>query len=469
MTVKSSCIKLHDVLIAPNKAPCLLAAIDARTHDSLRDCLVRWSAPLAPLSAEALFHRSILAHRRNHVGHAQRLARNAILAEPDQPTGYIALFMAFEKNRLRPITHRTFDKILKTAQITRPLHPWLLLAAMRLHVRRGHFDLARDAFQNVPAHMVQAIMVWLVYLASPTDQDIRKILVHLYSIDTQRLKGARALLLAARQSARGRLDAGRRLFRRARSLGFGSLVGGEGALWGNAQVRSALRQPAPEISHVRIEKAPVTRGGRPVAVVSGNAEYLDAFLPGFAKSLRKDNPETPLHVHAIGPLSNESRRLILHLADGVSLDHHPRLTGRTYYTCARFIAGPSIQNIWSSDLIFFDIDSRITGNIQSLFTQSDQKSIGLCRGRPDIAWEKIDAYVVLVRNSPAGWEFLAALSSLLHERFLAGGDTYYMDQGALFSISTALDQSTIAWLDPSNIVQTANESAISGKLRRLNF
>ena len=101
--------------------------------------------------------------------------------------------------------------------------------------------------------------------------------------------------------------------------------------------------------------------------------------------------------------------------------------------------------------------------------QAKEKPLGLCRGRPEIAWEKIDAYVVLVTNSTDGRKFLAALSQLLHERFLSADETYYIDQGALFSISTALDQSTIAWLDPSNIVQTANESAISGKLRRLNF
>ena len=469
MTFRSSCIGLQHVVMAPNDAAHLLAAIDSRTHDTVRDRLVRWSMPLAPLSAEALFHRSLLAHRRNHLGHAQRFARNAILTEPDQPTGYIALFMVFEKNRLRPITDQTFDKILKTAQITRPLHPWLLLAAIRLHVRRGRFDRARDAFQRVPARMIQPSMVWLVYLACPADQDMCRILAHLHVIDTQRLRGARSLILAARQSARGRLDAGRRLFRRARRLGFGSLVGGENTLWGNEQVRAALQTPALELPHVRIEKPPVMRGRRPVAVVSGNAAYLEAFLSGFATSLRKASPGTSLHVHAIGPLSSETRSLVHRLADAVTCDHHPRLTGRTYYTCARFIAGPAIQKIWSSDLVFFDIDSRITGEIQSLFMQAKEKPLGLCRGRPEIAWEKIDAYVVLVTNSTDGRKFLAALSQLLHERFLSADETYYIDQGALFSISTALDQSTIAWLDPSNIVQTANESAISGKLRRLNF
>ena len=94
-----------------------------------------------------------------------------------------------------------------------------------------------------------------------------------------------------------------------------------------------------------------------MVVVAGDDRYLERFLPSLAGSLRQVAGDTPLHVHAMGALRPETTDLLRSVADAVSHDRTAERFSRTYYSCGRFLAAPTIMAAWRRDLVIVDLDS----------------------------------------------------------------------------------------------------------------
>ncbi|MEC8084118.1 MAG: hypothetical protein VX146_06050 [Pseudomonadota bacterium] len=201
--------------------------------------------------------------------------------------------------------------------------------------------------------------------------------------------------------------------------------------------------PAPPLIDMVAAPPPSAVGARassgppPVVVVAGDDRYLERFLPGLAGSLRQVAGDTPLHVHAMGALRPETTDLLRSAADAISHDRTAERFSRTYYTCGRFLAAPTILAAWRRDLVIVDLDSVFAPAPARLGGQMAGGDFGFVPNNHVVPWETVDACCLYLKATPSVVAEVRLIADLIAERFAENRAEYYLDQGVLASVRHA--------------------------------
>ena len=272
-----------------------------------------------------------------------------------------------------------------------------------------------------------------------------------------------------------------RLYRAARRHGWNGLPNGPGTLLHSdeiiARAGTITAAPAAPPSIDMAVAPPATMvdptapsATPPVVVVAGDDRYLARFLPGLAGSLRQVAGDSPLHVHAMGALRPATTDLLRSVADAVSHDRAAERFSRTYYTCGRFLAAPTILAAWRRDLVIVDLDS-VFAAARRLAGQLADGDLGFVPNNHVLPWETVDACCLYLKATASVAAEVSLIADLLARRFAENRAEYYLDQGVLASVRHAARRRPAAprWrpLTIDGLFVSANAASVEGKAREL--
>ena len=209
-----------------------------------------------------------------------------------------------------------------------------------------------------------------------------------------------------------------------------------------------------------------------MVVVAGNDRYLARFLTGLAGSLRQVAGDSLLHVHAVGRLRPETTDLLRSVADAISHDRTAERFSRTYYTCGRFLAAPTIMAAWRRDLVIVDLDTVFVAAPACLGSQMAGGDLGFVPNNHVVPWETIDACCLYLKATPSVMAEISLIADLIATRFAEDRAEYYLDQGVLASVRHAARWRPAAprWrpLSIDGLFVSANAASVEGKVRELH-
>ncbi len=188
--------------------------------------------------------------------------------------------------------------------------------------------------------------------------------------------------------------------------------------------------------------APHRRDG-PVHLCAADSSYFAKFADTFVHFAAARNYPHVIHLHVVNP-TDESfassvalREAYPRLALNFSYSTLPKSPNqRAYFATCRFIIGPTIADIYETDLIISDIDVRIIGDVSDLQARMDGHDIGV-RIRPNrsyFPWKRVIVNLVFLRKIPATMNLLKYVGNYFHHvvAMKSSMPLWGIDQSAFF-------------------------------------
>ena len=471
------------VLAAPRERAAIWAGLKGiRGWTDQRWRLLTWLAVMDSGSAIIQHNLALAAVLRGRSGGAIGAARRRLVLAPGDVAGATLMLMVLESgwpggDRLRRLTAQ-----VRRLEIIAPGSPPALIERARLAYRMRKYDEAIVVFLRFPVTAMTDGVTTYAYLAAARADRLAVWVNYVRAHpDFPGRRGVLLFTLAGRSALKGRFDGAVRLYRAARRRGWKGLSNGPGNLFHSDEVIAraaaiAAAPPPPPPStwwpHRRRRRlARASSGPPPVVVVAGDDRYLERFLPGLAGSLRQVTGETPLHVHAMGALRPETTDLLRSVADAVSHDRTAERFSRTYYTCGRFLAAPTILAAWRRDLVIVDLDSVFAAAPARLADQLADGDLGFVPNNHVVPWETVDACCLYLKATPSVVAEVRLIADLIAGRFAENRAEYYLDQGVLASVRHAARRRPAAPrgrpLTIEGLFVSANAASVEGKAREL--
>ena len=474
------------VLAAPRERAAIWAGLKGiRGWTDQRWRLLTWLAVMDSGSAIIQHNLALAAVLRGRSGGAIGAARRRLVLAPGDMAGATLMLMVLESgwpggDRLRRLTAQ-----VRRLEIIAPGSPPALIERARLAYRMRKYDEAIVVFLRFPVTAMTDGVTTYAYLAAARADRLAVWVNHVRAHpDFPGRRGVLLFTLAGRSALKGRFDGAVRLYRAARRRGWKGLSNGPGNLFHSDEVIAraaavtAAPPPPPPVDMVAVPPpsavgARASSGPPPVVVVAGDDRYLERFLPGLAGSLRQVAGDTPLHVHAMGALRPETTDLLRSAADAVSHDRTAERFSRTYYTCGRFLAAPTILAAWRRGLVIVDLDSVFAAAPARLGGQMAGGDLGFVPNNHVVPWETIDACCLYLKATPSVVAEVRLIADLIAGRFAENRAEYYLDQGVLASVHHAAHRRPAAprWrpLSIDGLFVSANSVSVEGKARELSY
>ncbi|MEC8182217.1 MAG: hypothetical protein VX123_09255 [Pseudomonadota bacterium] len=475
---------IHRVLAAPRERAAIWAVLKgARGWHARRLRLLAWLAILDPGSSVIQHNLALAAVQRGRSGAAMAAACRRLVLTPGLAESAKLMVTVLENcwsgaDRLRRLTAQ-----VRRLEIIAPGSPPALIERARLAYRMRKYDEAIVVFLRFPVTAMTGATTGHAYLAAAKASRLSDWIKHVWvHRNFPGRRGALLFALAGRSALKERFDGAVRLYRAARRHGWTGLPDGPGTLLHSDEVIAragaiVAATPAPPLIDMVAAPPPSAVGARvssgppPVVVVAGDDRYLERFLPGLAGSLRQVAGDTPLHVHAMGALRPETTDLLRSAADAISHDRTAERFSRTYYTCGRFLAAPTILVAWRRDLVIVDLDSVFAAAPARLADQLADGDLGFVPNNHVVPWETVDACCLYLKATPSVVAEVRLIADLIAERFAENRAEYYLDQGVLASVRHAARRRPVAprWrpLTIEGLFVSANAASVEGKAREL--
>ena len=472
------------VLAAPRERTAIWAVLKgARDWRVRRLRLLAWLAVLDPGSPFTQHNLALAAVQRGRPDAAMAAARRRAVLTPGLAESAKLIVMVLESgwsgaDRLRHLTAQT-----RRLEIIAPGSPPALTERALLAYRMRRYDDAIVVFLRFPVTAMTEVRSVYAYLAAAKAGRLTDWIKHVWV--HRNFPGRRGVLLftlAGRSALKGRFDGAVRLYRAARRRGWKGSSPGPGNLYHSDEVIAragaiAAAPPPPPIDMVAAPPpwavgARASAGPPPVVVVAGDDRYLARFLTGLAGSLHQVAGDTLLHVHAMGALRPETADLLRSVADAISHDRTAERFSRTYYTCGRFLAAPTILAAWRRDVVIVDLDSVFAAAPARLGGQMAGGDLGFVPNNHVVPWETVDACCLYLKATPSVVAEVRLIANLIADRFAEKRAEYYLDQGVLASVRHAARRRPAAprWraLSIDGLFVSANAASVEGKVRELH-